>query len=268
MENNTSNIAKDAPPDVKSDTTADGNVNSVKTQTPEEYRKSLELRKLEIEVAKGEMDLDNLYRRAADSDASGAFVYNFFQPVRESSVAECIETLSKWSRLAPGAPFTLIINTPGGLVKEGLALFDYLTILRLAGHRITTVALGRAASMGSVLLQAGDRRLIGPNAFVLLHEVSSGTAGKQSENEESVAFTARLQDKLIAILSSRSKLTVKQLKARWKKTDLWLDAEESVRDGFADSILGSDPTDADYVRWAQPVRRRENDEDEGEGNNG
>lgn len=60
MENNTSKIATDATPDANSDTTADGKVKNTQAPTPEEYRKSLELRKLEIDVAKGEMDLDNL----------------------------------------------------------------------------------------------------------------------------------------------------------------------------------------------------------------
>lgn len=251
---NSKNPVKDEGVKAGSETKADSKNT---TPAPDEYRKKLELRKLEIDVARGEMDLENLYRRADESFADGAFVYNFFEPVNQASVAECIETLSKWSRLAPGANFTLILNTPGGLVKEGLALFDYLTILKMAGHYLTVVALGRAASMGSILLQAGDRRLIGPNAFVLLHEVSAGTSGKVSEMEDSVEFSSRLQDKLLKILASKSKLTVKQIRSRWKKTDLWLDADETVRDGLADRILGTDPTDADYVRFAYPVKRKE-----------
>lgn len=239
----------------------DTNLNLPNGMTPEQYRKQLELRKLEIDVEKGEFDLDNLYRRAAEASADSVFVYNFFEPVRESSVANCIDTLAKWSRLAPGANMTLILNTPGGLVKEGLALFDYLTILKLSGHHLTTVALGRAASMGSILLQAGDRRLIGPNAFVLLHEVSAGTVGKVSEMQESVEFSARLQNKLIKILASKSKLTEKQIRSRWKKTDYWLDADEAVREGFADRVLGTDPADNDYVRFSHPIKRKKSKKD-------
>lgn len=251
MENSNTPAKDEGLKQAAAGTTADGN-----TQTPEAYRKKLELRKLELDVEKGEMDLDNLYRRAAEADADSVFVYNFFKPVNEDSVAECIETLAKWSRLAPGANITLILNTPGGLVKEGLALYDYLTILKMAGHYLTVIALGRAASMGSILLQAGDRRLIGPNAFVLLHEVSAGTSGKVSEMQDSVEFTSRLQNKLLAILASKSKLSVKTIKARWKKTDYWMDAEETVREGFADRVLGSDPTDADYVRFSHPVKQK------------
>lgn len=250
MENNQTPVKDEGLKAAAPGTNGDGK----KTPTPEEYRKQLELRKLEIDVAKGEMDLDNLYRRADESFADGAFVYNFFEPVNDKSVSACIDTLARWSRLAPKANITLILNTPGGLVKEGLALFDYLTILKMAGHYLTVVALGRAASMGSILLQAGDRRLIGPNAFVLLHEVSAGTSGKVSEMQESVEFTARLQNKLLAILASKSKLNVKQIKSRWKKTDYWMDAEETVKFGFADRVLGTDPSDADYVRFAYRIK--------------
>ena len=252
MENNQTPVQDEGLKSAAPGTNGDGK----KTPTPEEYRKSLELRKLEIDVAKGEMDLENLYSRADQAFADGAIVYNFFESVSEKSVSACINTLAKWSRLAPKANITLILNTPGGLVKEGLALFDYLTILKMAGHYLTVVALGRAASMGSILLQAGDRRLIGPNAFVLLHEISAGTSGKQSEMEDSVEFTARLQEKLLKILASKSNLTVRQIKARWKKTDYWLDAEETVAAGLADRILGTDPTDADYVRFAYPQKKK------------
>lgn len=233
-----------------------------KELTPEEYRKQLEIYKLQIDIAKGELDLQNLMRKAAESEAAGVFVYNFFEPVDGASVRACISELSTWSRLRPGAPMTIVFNTPGGLVMQGLALYDYLQMLRLSGHHITTVALGRAASMGAVLLQAGDRRIIGPNAFVLLHEVSSGTWGKQSENEESVAFSARLQDKLVKILSRRSKIKPRSLKARWKKTDWWLDAEETVELGYADGVLGADPTDSDIVRFSEPQALDEEDADQ------
>ncbi len=262
MENNQTPVQDESVKTAAPGTNGDGK----KTQTPEEYRKSLELRKLEIDVAKGEMDLDNLYSRADQAFADGAFVYNFFEGVSEKSVSACINTLAKWSRLAPKANITLILNTPGGLVKEGLALFDYLTLLKLSGHYLTVVALGRAASMGSILLQAGDRRLIGPNAFVLLHEVSAGTSGKVSEMEDSIEFTSRLQDKLLKILASKSKLTVRQIKSRWKKTDYWLDADETVRDGLADRVLGTDPTDADYVRFAYPQKKKNETSETADGN--
>ena len=129
----------------------------------------------------------------------------------------------------------MVFNSPGGSVLDGLALFDYLRQLRQAGHHVTTVALGRAASMGAVLLQAGDRRLIGENAFMLVHEVSHLSAGKVSELEDNVDFTRRLQKRLLAILASRSTLSDAQIARRWARKEWWLDASEAVELGFADA---------------------------------
>jgi ATP-dependent Clp endopeptidase proteolytic subunit ClpP len=146
-------------------------------------------------------------------------------------------TLTSWSSKAPGAPLTIIFNSPGGAVHDGLALFDFLRHLRVAGHHLTTIALGRAASMGAVLLQAGDRRVIGSNAFVMLHEVSNGASGKVSEIDDSVELSKRLQKRLLTILADRSTLTVQQIQRKWTRRDWWLDAEEAVTLGFADGML-------------------------------
>jgi ATP-dependent Clp endopeptidase proteolytic subunit ClpP len=146
-------------------------------------------------------------------------------------------TLTSWSSKAPAAPLTIIFNSPGGAVHDGLALFDFLRHLRGSGHHLTTIALGRAASMGAVLLQAGDRRVIGSNAFIMLHEVSNGASGKVSEIEESVELSKRLQKRLLTILTDRSSLTVQQIQRKWSRRDWWLDAEEAVALGFADEAL-------------------------------
>src|SRR5690606_40252913 len=107
----------------------------------------------------------------------------------------------------PGAPITIKINSPGGSVFEGLALYDRLRALSALGHHITTVSYGMAASMGGILLQAGDTRLVAPNAWFLIHEVSTITWGNTSEIEDQIEFTRRLQDQLLEILASRSKLS-------------------------------------------------------------
>jgi ATP-dependent Clp protease protease subunit len=122
-------------------------------------------------------------------------------------------------------------------VLDGLALFDYLRQLRSIGHPVRTMALGRAASMGAVLLQAGSKRVIGRNAFLLIHEVSHLSVGKVSEMEDGVGFTKRLQQRLLAILAERSTLTERELSRRWVRRDWWLDAEEAVALGLADELL-------------------------------
>lgn len=198
-----------------------------------------EVRKLQIETERSLLDLMGARRRELDleAEASRAHVYTFYAGVDQESVAQCMAELGQWSRRDPLAPITVIFNSPGGSVLDGLALFDYLRQLRKLGHEVTTVALGRAASMGAVLLQAGTRRVMGENAFMLIHEVSNNSAGKMSELEDGVDFTRRLQKRLLSILSERSMLTEAQIHRRWMRKEWWLDATEAVGLGFADEIL-------------------------------
>src|SRR4051794_26556315 len=171
-------------------------------QTLAEQRAWAEVRKLQLETERTLLELASLRRRERDSiaDPGEAHVYTFYAAVDPENVQQCMSELGQWSRRDPGSPITVIFNSPGGSVLDGLALFDYLRRLRSVGHFVTTMALGRAASMGAVLLQAGDHRVMGENAFLLIHEVSNHTTGKVSEMEDGVEFTRRLQKRLLAIL--------------------------------------------------------------------
>lgn len=208
-------------------------------QTLAEQRAWAEIRKLQLETERSRLELAALRRRERDAaaDAAEAHVYTFYAGVEAESVQACMAELGQWSRREPGSPITIIFNSPGGSVLDGLALFDYLRRLRSGGHHVTTVALGRAASMGAVLLQAGDRRIMGANAFLLIHEVHNTSAGKVSELEDGVEFTRRLQKRLQAILAERSSLTEAQIARRWARKEWWVDADEAVGIGLADAVF-------------------------------
>ncbi len=163
-------------------------------------------------------------------------VYAFTGPVNDTSVKEAIKTLTRWTRETPGCEITFKITSPGGSVIAGLALYDLLRSLSAEGHHITTLALGMAASMGAVLFQAGDTRIIGENAFLLHHEVSSGTIGKLTEMEDEIKFANRLQDKLTTILARHSTMSAAAIKRKWRKNDWWLDSDEAMQLGFADRV--------------------------------
>jgi ATP-dependent Clp endopeptidase proteolytic subunit ClpP len=203
-----------------------------------DQRQWAEVRKLQIDTERAAAELEAFRRREADSAAEeGRRTYTFYSRVEEESVRACMATLTSWSSKSPGAPLTILFNSPGGAVHDGLALFDFLRHLRASGHNLTTIALGRAASMGAVLLQAGDRRVIGANAFIMLHEVSNGASGKVSEIEESVELSKRLQKRLLTILATRSTLAEAQIQRKWSRRDWWLDADETLSLGFADEVL-------------------------------
>src|SRR3954466_12773342 len=131
-----------------------------------------ELRKLQLETERTSLELEIMRRREIENaaDPGRSRVYTFYSAVDADSVRECMAELGQWSRRDPKAPITIVFNSPGGSVLDGPPLYDYIGQLKAAGHLVTTVALGRAASMGAVLLQAGDHRVIGENAFMLIHE--------------------------------------------------------------------------------------------------
>lgn len=149
---------------------------------------------------------------------------------------ECIEDLGTWRRQDPKQPIKIIFNSPGGSVFEGLALYDYIQETRESGTRVDTMALGMAASMGGVLLQAGETRTMSRHSYLLIHEVSAGAMGNVSELEDELKFTKRLQDRLLSILSERASMTKQQIARKWKKTDWWLDAQEALALGFCDEV--------------------------------
>ncbi|HZQ29087.1 MAG TPA: Clp protease ClpP [Acidimicrobiales bacterium] len=204
-----------------------------------EQRAWAELRKLQLETERTVLELEALRRseRERAADPRAANVYTFYSGVDGESVQQCMAELGTWSRREPGCEITVIFNSPGGSVLDGLALFDYLRQLRAIGHPVTTMALGRAASMGAVLLQAGTKRVIGQNAFLLIHEVSHLSSGRVSELEDSVEFTKRLQKRLLVILADRSTLTEKDIQRRWARKEWWVDAAEAVELGLADELL-------------------------------
>lgn len=186
----------------------------------------------EYEAHRSRKDLE-----AWDASSDEARIYHFFGGVDASNVISAIDVLGNWSRRRSNdGNFTIVFNSPGGSVIHGLALFDFLSELKEQGNTFTTVNRGMAASMGGILLQAGNERIVGPNSHMLIHEISSIGIGKMSELEDEIKFLKRLQDRCLDILADRSTLSKAQIKTRWTRKDWWLDAEETVKYGFADRI--------------------------------
>lgn len=204
----------------------------------------LEAKKLEREIEQIEVETDSsrleLASKAQEFEDDAARsdpnrVYHFFGSVDTKTVKHAIQTIEVWARRDPGEEITIIFNSPGGSVIDGLALYDFLIKLRET-TRIVTVARGMAASMGGVLLQAGTERIVGANAHLLIHEVPKLASGNLSELEDEVKFAKRLQDRLLDILAERSTLSKGQIKRKWTRADWWIGAEETLEFGFADEV--------------------------------
>jgi ATP-dependent Clp endopeptidase proteolytic subunit ClpP len=162
--------------------------------------------------------------------------YRFFSDIREASARNAASTLTEWSRLDPGCEIEFVIDSPGGDIIATLHLFDVMRDLSAKGHRITTRALGMAASGGGVLLQAGDHRVMSPRASLLIHEASFGSGGSFGQVEDQVKFVEKLQDRMLDIYAERSSLSKTQIKNKWKRTNWWMDSKEAHKHGFCDEI--------------------------------
>jgi ATP-dependent Clp endopeptidase proteolytic subunit ClpP len=210
-----------------------------RTERHEIAFQAADLRRINAVAETAELDLAKKKREIAREMASPEenLTYTFYDGVSEESVKPCLAELSKWSRRFPGKDMTIILNSPGGSVIAGLALYDYILKLRADGHHVTVVCLGMAASMGGILLQAGDKRVIGKYSQVLIHEVASGTVGKIWAQDDTLSFSKSLWAQLSEILAERSKLTVAQVRARALRKDWWLTSTEAIELGFADEIL-------------------------------
>ncbi len=185
-----------------------------------------------------EIQAERLLRARAHEDAEleSQRIYDFTAEVGFGTVRACINTLTEW-RHRGDSPITVRFLTPGGNPIAGLALFDYIRLLQGGGLKVDTVAIGMAASMGAVLLQAGSKRYVTPSTWVMIHEISGEVEGKYSEIIDITKWQKKIQDQLLNILAERSKLSKRQIMNKWSgQKDWWMTAQEAVDLGFVDAI--------------------------------
>ena len=200
----------------------------------EQNKITFELKKLELESELEDISLTN-----AKDDMN--HLYRFNSSVSSDSVKKCMEKLTEWHRLDPECSIEIIFSSPGGSIISGFELFDFLQDLRYQGHHITTGTLGYAASMAGVLLQAGDVRWVGQQAWVMIHRAAFRAAGKTYEIEDEVKFTQRLEGRILDIFTSRSKLSKTKIKRNWDRKDWWISADEAIEMGLVDEIRAKMP---------------------------
>lgn len=138
-------------------------------------------------------------------------------------------------------PITLYMNTAGGNVTDGLALYDAIRWMVLQGIDMTVVVQGMAYSMGSVVLQAASpgRRLAFPHSWIMIHEPAKW-AGWQSTTAaaQHLDRLKQMQSQIYRILSERSHKPLRQIIKDTKRNDFYLDATRAREYGLVDEILG------------------------------
>ena len=197
---------------------------------------SIEDRKMELEVRELEHKVWRMDRERERFELQvEAGEFQLIGPITERTVHKLIGDLEAFSREYPNRPITLTINSQGGVVVDGYALYDFLQRLKQRGHHLTTVVLGLVASMGGLLLQAGNERVMTPRTWMMVHEVQGLVEGSYSDMKNVLGFNKRLQDQALEILAERAKLSKPTLKKKWKD-DWWLSAEDALKAGFIDRV--------------------------------
>lgn len=130
---------------------------------------------------------------------------------------------------------SLYINSPGGSVTAGMAIYDTMNFVK---PDVSTVCMGMAASMGAFLLSSGQKgkRFCLPNAEVMIHQPLGGTQGQASDMEIAVNHILRTKEKLNNILSSNTGQTIDTIK-RETDRDNWFSAKEALDFGLVDKII-------------------------------
>jgi ATP-dependent Clp protease protease subunit len=137
----------------------------------------------------------------------------------------------------PDKDISLYINSPGGSVSAGMAIFDTMQFIK---PDVSTLCTGMAASMGAFLLAAGakGKRFSLPNSRIMIHQPSGGSQGQASDIEIQAREILYLRTRLNAILAERTGQTVEQI-AKDTDRDRFMSADESAEYGLIDKVLTS-----------------------------
>ena len=150
--------------------------------------------------------------------------------VDEAMFVSCIKQLGT---IKPNAPIYVDLNTDGGDWYYGIGIYDRLSMCK---QEVIIRVWGCAMSMGSVILQAGDKRLVAPNAMIMVHSISETLGGNVHEIGLQHQITKQLCDKMFRIFAEKSHKS-NQFWALKCKKDFYITAQEAIKLGLADEII-------------------------------
>lgn len=190
--------------------------------------------------------MDNNTPNIIRETSSGPFRLTIQEEMLKNREVECvgeinaqssyslIQQLRHLQREDPGAEITMYINSPGGEVESGLALYDVMQGLSCP---VRTVCIGTAASMAAVLFSSGSQREILPHGRVMIHDplITGGVGGSALRIQDLSKDLLKARKTICGILAEK---TEKNLREIYKHTakDTWFSAEEAVKFGLADRI--------------------------------
>jgi ATP-dependent Clp protease protease subunit len=155
------------------------------------------------------------------------------QPTANSVIAQLLFLEAK----TPDKEVQIFINSLGGSVSDGLAIYDTMQYVR---NPITTISVGISASIAAIILTAGTkgRRFALPNSRVLLHQPSGGVRGVASDIEIHADEIIKIRERLHKILAEHTNQPLKKIKADTDR-DFWMTAQEALAYGLIDEVIKS-----------------------------
>ncbi|MCS6808329.1 MAG: ATP-dependent Clp protease proteolytic subunit [Bacteroidota bacterium] len=135
----------------------------------------------------------------------------------------------------PTKDISLYINSPGGSVTAGLAIYDTMQFIR---PDVSTICIGMAASMAQVLLCAGakGKRYALPHSRIMMHQPSGGSQGTLADIEIYTKEMIRMRDQLYSIIGKHTNKSIEQIKADADR-DKWMSAQEALEYGIIDKVM-------------------------------
>lgn len=157
------------------------------------------------------------------------------EDVNEHTANVVVAQLLHLANEDPDKDISLYINSPGGSVYDGLAIYDTMNFIK---PDVATYGIGLQASMGAFLLSSGTKgkRFLLPNSRVMIHQPSSGTQGKVTDQEITLREAIRLKELLNEALAKNTGQKLSKIKADVER-DFWMSSQEAVEYGLADKVI-------------------------------
>ena len=157
------------------------------------------------------------------------------EDVNEHTANSVVAQLLHLAYVNPQADISLYINSPGGSVYDGMAIYDTMNFIK---PDVATYGIGLQASMGAFLLSSGakGKRFCLPHAKVMIHQPSSGTHGKVTDMEIDMKETLEVKEMLAKIMAKNTGQKLAKVKSDMER-DYWMTPDEAVKYGLIDKVL-------------------------------
>lgn len=179
---------------------------------------------------------DNGPKKASSVNLFDNRIIKLSKTIDSEESEKIIDQLLKLDTMKSNKDITFYINSPGGSVSDGMAIYDAMQMVK---SDIKTICIGRCSSMAAVLLSGGTKgkRFITPNSEIMIHEVSSFNMGKIGELKINFEHSNTLNERIIKLLANNTGKTIKQIRHDIQLKDRWFNAEEALEYGLVDKLL-------------------------------